>query len=274
MLVYKTIPKRPSIRVEHEFSRQWGDAIVAGIDEAGRGCLAGPVVAGAVILPFEGKRPLGLNDSKLLPREKRERLYRQITRRALAWSVGMATAQEIDLVNILEATRLAVRRALDALPIKPGALVTDALEIPGCALPALPLVKGDQISSSVSAASILAKVTRDRLMGLYHHEFPEFAWHTNMGYGTEEHWTALHAHGPTILHRMTYEGVGFFQVPRRSPTFLRLSEEIALLGENDRERRLSYTQQLQKFSQQLPPPDYSELKRLLAEDFSSKEGTP
>lgn len=257
MLVRRPVPKRPTIRVDRELADAHGGVLVAGVDEAGRGPLAGPVVAAAVMLPFDGRRPAGLNDSKKLTAFERGRLYIRIQRCALAWGVGIATAQEIDLLNILEATRLAARRALAALDPAPGALVTDALALPGETRPVLPLIKADAISASVAAASILAKVTRDRLMEAYAEEFPEYNWHTNRGYPTSDHYEAIGRHGPTILHRMTFNGVGFFDAnPRRSPSFHRLERSLALGLPADRVRA-----ELETARHRLPPPDYAELAR-------------
>lgn len=221
------IPKRPSIRVEKEFAARCGGLLVAGVDEAGRGPLAGPVVAAAVILPFDGRRPVGLRDSKQLSEKARERLFPRIQRMALSYGVGIASPREIDLLNILEATRLAARRAIEALSPPAEALVTDALELPEVALPTLALVKGDSISASVSAASILAKVTRDRLMRGYAEEFPEYGWDQNRGYPTADHYAAIEKHGPTILHRLTFNGVAFFDSsPARSRTYRALRAEL------------------------------------------------
>ena len=184
-------------------------------------------MAAAVIWDLDGRRPTGLNDSKVLSSNTREKLYKKITRQALAWGVGICHSHEIDLINILEATREAARRALAVLPVQPGALVTDALQIPGVDLPQLPIIKGDSKSSSIAAASILAKVTRDRMMDAYHGEFPMFGWNSNRGYGTRDHYEALEAYGPTSLHRLTFNGVGFFShEPLRSITFHQLIKQL------------------------------------------------
>lgn len=261
------LPARPSIRYEKEFSVQCANAIVAGVDEAGRGPLAGPVVAAAVILPFNGRRPLGLRDSKQMTHEEREEVFPQIKRLAISYGIGIATAQEIDLINILEATRLAAKRALAQLTPQPGCLVTDCLEIPGETRPLLPIIKGDSVCASISAASILAKVTRDRIMTAYAEEFPQYGWITNKGYPTAEHYAALHEHGATVLHRMTFQGVGFFDsIPHRSPTFLRLASQLQLhRAAGDVHSLLALRSEVELAMDRLPPPDLEELHRLFLE---------
>ena len=259
------LPRRPSIRPEREFATRLGGVIVAGVDEAGRGPIAGPVVAAAVILPFEGRRPLGLNDSKKLNARDRERLFQQIQRMATAFGIGIATANEIDTVNILEATRLASLRAIDQLQPRPEALITDALELPTDPRPQLPLVKGDAISASIAAASILAKVTRDRMMDLYHEQFPKYGWDRNRGYPTEEHYAALGAHGPTVLHRLSFSGVGFFDSDlHRSPIFHRLRLRIDAERPMAASERAALDAEIAEAAGQLPPPDHAELIALLA----------
>jgi len=191
------------------------------VDEAGRGPLAGPVVAAAVIWPENRRPPKGLNDSKQVIHEERERMFQDILDRGDAVGVGVATAREIDAVNILQATRLAARRALDALPVVPDAVLTDYLLLPGYPRPVEPIVDGDCLSVSIAAASIVAKVFRDRIMDHYAEEYPGYSWHTNRGYGTPEHLDALARLGPTTLHRLTFAGVGFFSEQLRpSRTFL------------------------------------------------------
>jgi ribonuclease HII len=268
-LVRVTVPKRPSIRLEKEFSRQHGGAWVAGVDEAGRGPLAGPVVAAAVILPFDGRRPVGLRDSKQLTARAREKLFGQIQRLAVSYGIGIATAQEIDLINILEATRLAARRALEQLNPAPAVLVTDALLLPKDDRPQLPVIKGDAVCMSISAASILAKVTRDRLMDAYAEEFPEFNWTANRGYPTPDHYEALATHGPTILHRLTFNGVGFFACePHRSPTFLKLRPLIEGAGTGAENSLESLRALVESSARRLPPPDLAELRQLIQQRSS------
>ena len=247
---------------------------MAGIDEAGRGPIAGPVVAAAVVFDFEQRRPIGLKDSKLLPLARREKLFRQIQRSALAYGVGIVHAAEIDLVNILEATRLAALRALDQVAEqlggrRVGALVTDALDIPAALLPINPIVKGDRKSSSIAAASILAKVTRDRMMDAYHEEFPDYGWNSNRGYPTEDHLAAVNRHGPTSLHRFSFNGVGFFTTePRRSLTFKRLSKLIAASPPTS-DARLAVEAELDQCAERMPPPDVELLRERIRIRFGT-----
>ena len=176
------------------------------MDEAGRAPLAGPVVAAAVILDTE-IRIVGLDDSKLLPREERERLFVLIQARAVAVGVGMADAETIDRVNILEATRLAMRAAVAALQVTPELVLTDFVRLAGLDCPQRNLVRGDQRSATVAAASIVAKVTRDRLMEEADGAFPVYGFQRHKGYPTREHREALERHGPCPLHRRTFQGV-------------------------------------------------------------------
>lgn len=176
---------------------------VAAIDEAGRGPLAGPVVAAAVI--FRGPCAVeGVNDSKQLTPEQRERLAPVIRREAAAWAVGSATAEEIDAVNILEATRLAARRALEALGMAPAVILTDALSLPGTAAPVVPIVKGDARVRAIGAASILAKVHRDRLMRRAAREWPQYGFERHFGYPTPAHRRCIEEAGPSTFHRLTF----------------------------------------------------------------------
>jgi ribonuclease HII len=188
-------------------ARRCGYRLVAGLDEAGRGPLAGPVVAAAVILPRRC-RLAGLNDSKQLTEQERERLYDEIRRRAVGIGVGQASEREIDAMNILESTRLAMGRAIQALPFLPDCLLLDALELPAVHLPQRAIVKGDALSVSIAAASIIAKVTRDRLMDEYHRRYPQYNFHAHKGYGTAEHLRMLAAHGPCAIHRRSFRPVG------------------------------------------------------------------
>ncbi len=176
------------------------------MDEAGRGPLAGPVVAAAVILA-PGRRIPAVDDSKLLAPEDRERLFGVIQARALAIGVGAVDADTIDRVNILEATRLAMGVALSALPMQPEMVLTDFVELRGLPCPQRNLVGGDQRSATVAAASIVAKVTRDRLMEEAHRRYPEYGFCRHKGYPTPEHRLALFRHGPCPLHRRTFNGV-------------------------------------------------------------------
>lgn len=214
----------PDRRLERAFARREGGLErVAGVDEAGRGPLAGPVVAAAVVWPRDRKLPTGLNDSKQVAPARRGALFHQLLAGAECVGVGLATAREIDTINILEATRLASRRALAALTPPPQGVVTDALTLPGCPWPVEPVVKGDCRCASVAAASIVAKVLRDWIMDHYAREYPGYGWEHNRGYGTAGHLAAIEALGPTTLHRMTFAGVGFFtERLRPSQTFQRM----------------------------------------------------
>jgi len=179
---------------------------VAGVDEAGRGPLAGPVVAAAVILP-PGTAIDGVDDSKRLDPDERGRLYDAITGRAAAWAVGITDPATIDRINILEATRAAMQAALAALAVEPELVLTDFVEVRGLGCPQRNLVRGDQRSATVAAASIVAKVTRDRLMEEADREFPEYGFRRHKGYATQEHRWALEKHGPCPLHRQSFGGV-------------------------------------------------------------------
>ncbi|MEK6692892.1 MAG: ribonuclease HII [Nitrospirota bacterium] len=180
---------------------------IAGIDEAGRGPLAGPVVASAVILP-RGVFLKGLDDSKRLSEEKRESLFIKIIETALSVGTGIIDAKEIDETDILKATIKAAEMAVISLNTEPDFLITDALHIP-LNIPQRYLIKGDRRSASVAAASIIAKVTRDRLMMDYHKVYPEYNFHIHKGYGTKEHLNLLKIHGPSEIHRKSFRGVTF-----------------------------------------------------------------
>ena len=177
--------------------------LVCGVDEAGRGPLAGPVAAAAVILPKDC-RILYLNDSKKLTAARREALYEEICQKAVAYGVGLASAEEIDELNILQATYLAMKRALDQLSQTPAVLLNDAVTIPGVTIPQVPIVKGDAKSLSIAAASVLAKVTRDQIMTACDPIFPEYGFARHKGYGTAAHIEALRAFGPCSMHRRTF----------------------------------------------------------------------
>lgn len=185
------------------FSRERAHGgIVAGVDEAGRGPWAGPVVAAAVVL--EARRiPRGIADSKALTAERRETLYSEITVRA-RWGVGIASVVEIDALNIYHATHLAMIRAVAALPCAPELVLVDGNRAPKWDWPCETIVSGDAKCLSIAAASVVAKVTRDRIMRDLHAAHPEFGWISNMGYGTPIHAGALTRHGPTPHHRMSF----------------------------------------------------------------------
>ena len=180
--------------------------LVAGVDEAGRGPLAGPVVAAAVIL--DDLHPIaGLADSKKLSPAKRERLYDEIRAKALCCSVAEASVEEIDRLNILQATLLAMRRAVEGLRLKPAKVLVDGNRLPPLPMLAEAIVKGDSKVAAISAASILAKVTRDRWCAQYHAEFPAYGFDGHKGYGTAEHLAALRLHGPCPQHRKSFAPV-------------------------------------------------------------------
>lgn len=187
-----------------EYERKYESAgLVCGIDEAGRGPLAGPVVAGAVILPKDCSI-LYINDSKKLSGKKREELYEVIRKEALAAGIGMVSPQRIDEINILQATYEAMRQAIQKLSLTPDILLNDAVTIPQISIPQVPIIKGDAKSISIGAASILAKVTRDRLMAEYDKLMPEYGFAKNKGYGTKEHMEAIRVYGPSPIHRRTF----------------------------------------------------------------------
>lgn len=179
---------------------------LCGVDEAGRGPLAGPVVAAAVILDFQ-KYPRGLNDSKQLDEGTREELFPRIMEMAVAVGIGQASVGEIDLVNIRQATHLAMARAVRALSVAAAFALVDGNDSPALPCPCETLVDGDAKSLSVAAASIIAKVTRDRLMALLHDEHPHYGWRNNKGYGTPEHLAGLKTRGITIHHRRSFSPV-------------------------------------------------------------------
>lgn len=179
---------------------------LAGVDEAGRGPLAGPVVAAAVVLP-RGARIAGVDDSKRLEAEERRRLFDVIQARAVGVGVGIVDHVTIDRINILQATRLAMAQALAALDVEPELVLTDFVEVPGLRCPQRNLVEGDRRSASVAAASIIAKVTRDRIMEAADRDFPVYGFGRHKGYPTPEHREALERHGPCPLHRRTFAGI-------------------------------------------------------------------
>lgn len=180
-----------------------GYTAVCGIDEAGRGPLAGPVYAAAVWLP-EGLVLDGLNDSKKLSEKKREALFPVILENAVSYGIGFATEQEIDEINILQATFLAMRRAFDAMQKRCDYALIDGNRMPPLPVPGETIVKGDAKSPSVAAASILAKVSRDRVMLEYAKQYPEYQFEKHKGYGTKVHVEALHTYGPSPIHRKTF----------------------------------------------------------------------
>src|SRR5690554_4012466 len=188
--------------VESELHKAGYEAI-AGVDEAGRGPLAGPVVAAAVILPPE-VRIKGIDDSKKLSPTRREHVYAQIRRERILFGVGAATVEEIDRLNILVASRMAMMRAVEKLPVRPDFLLIDGYAWPGINLPHRGLIRGDARSLSIAAASIVAKVTRDRLMGLLDRKYPGYGFAKHKGYCTREHLDALDRLGISAVHRQSF----------------------------------------------------------------------
>jgi ribonuclease HII len=186
------------------YEKQYPDCeFICGIDEVGRGPLAGPVVAGAVILPKDCDI-LYINDSKQLSEKKREELYDIISEKAVACAVGYSSPERIDEINILQATYEAMRQAIASLSVRPDILLNDAVRIPEVDIPQVPIIKGDAKSISIGAASIYAKVTRDRLMCQYAEVFPEYDFAGNKGYGSAAHIEALKKYGPTPIHRRSF----------------------------------------------------------------------
>ena len=192
----------PSFDFENE-KRALGYKFICGCDEAGRGPLCGPVVAAAVILP-EGEIIEGLNDSKKLTEKKREKLYNEIISRALAYGIAEATPAEIDEINILNASMLAMKRAIEAMEIKADFALIDGNHARGFDIPAEPVIKGDALSYSIAAASVLAKVTRDRGCIELDREYPEYGIAKHKGYPTKDHMDAVRLHGPSPIYRKSF----------------------------------------------------------------------
>ncbi len=180
--------------------------LICGLDEAGRGCLCGPVVAGACILDPENI-PEGINDSKKISPVKREKLYHRLKETSIAWAVGIVDSETIDKINILEASRLAMRRAVENLSLKPDILLIDALLINSLKIKQISYIKGDEEVLSIGAASIIAKVARDSIMEDLHCKYPHYNWSSNKGYPTKEHREALQKYGITPFHRKSFKGV-------------------------------------------------------------------
>ncbi|HLJ34972.1 MAG TPA: ribonuclease HII [Ktedonobacteraceae bacterium] len=203
------LPAFPTLEEEMALLSQ-GYSFIAGLDEAGRGCLAGPVVASAVILPISDETLAvfdGVRDSKQLSMQARERLYDVIMEHALAVGVGSGSVELIDQINILQATKHAMRVALTQLFPQPHALLLDALLLHDIALPQRSIIKGDARCLSIAAASIIAKVTRDRLMCQLHQQYPLYGFDQHKGYGTPAHLEALNTHGASPIHRTTFSPV-------------------------------------------------------------------
>ena len=187
----------------------WADGfkLIAGLDEVGRGCLAGPVVAAACILDPAKPLPEGLNDSKQVAAKQREEIAEELRQTSIAFAIGSVDADEIDRINILEATKLAMHRAIAGLTPSADFLLVDALVLKGTGLCQRSIIKGDSISASIAAASIIAKTYRDGLMHAYDLEFPQYGFAAHVGYATKTHLEALKNHGACHLHRKTFHGV-------------------------------------------------------------------
>lgn len=192
----------PDLSYENELLRQ-GYRCIAGIDEAGRGCLAGPVVAAAVILQKDVKID-GVNDSKKLSPARREFLYGLILEHSLSTGIGIIWHEDIDRINILNATIKAMEKAVTGLKPPPDYLLIDAVSLASLEIPQLPIIKGDTLSASIAAASIIAKVTRDRLMAEQHLLFPQYNFLSHKGYGTKEHISSIRKYGPSVIHRRSF----------------------------------------------------------------------
>lgn len=192
--------------------RRKGFQRLAGVDEAGRGALAGPVVAAAVILK-DGRPIVGVNDSKQLSPRRRELLYRRILEEALAVGVGVVNVPTIEARNILQATLLAMARAVVDLRVSPDGILVDGLAVPDVDIPVFPMARADRECPSVSAASVVAKVTRDRIMTDYHARYPAYGFDRHKGYGTDAHLQAIAEHGVSPIHRRTFSPVRQIQLP-------------------------------------------------------------
>lgn len=201
----KLVEERKRLEKMREFERKYASAYtqICGIDEAGRGPLAGPVVAGAVILPVDCEIRY-LNDSKKVSAPRRALLFDEIREKAVAYGTGIVSPERIDEINILQATYEAMRQALDQLSVSPDLLLVDAVTIPDVRVKQVGIVKGDARSVSIAAASIIAKVTRDRIMEEYHEEYPEYGFAGHKGYGSQAHIQAIKKFGPCPIHRRTF----------------------------------------------------------------------
>jgi ribonuclease HII len=206
--------RRPLVHQGRELRCTWrfedealaeGHAVVAGVDEVGRGALCGPVFACAVVLG-RGFDSAGLDDSKRLTRRQREACSDRVRSEAVAWALGVAEPAEIDRYNVLRATHLAMRRALDGLSVRPGLVLVDGLPATGIEVPQRAIVKGDALSVSIAAASIVAKVARDSVMREWDEKCPGYGLSRNMGYGSQLHRDALHRLGPSEIHRRSFQG--------------------------------------------------------------------
>lgn len=201
---------RPTWTIGFDFedqARSEGFSFIAGVDEVGRGCLAGPVVAAACILDVTKAVPKQLNDSKKLTAKQRSEIAEELRTSAISFAVGEVEADEIDRINILEATKLAMTKAIFSLKPAANYLLIDALQLKQLSLPQKAIIKGDSISFSIAAASVIAKTYRDELMKTYDAAFPQYGFASHKGYGAAMHLEALRKHGPCPLHRKTFRGV-------------------------------------------------------------------
>jgi len=202
------VRKHPASKFEFERKAlAEGFKVVAGLDEVGRGCLAGAVVAAAVVFESEDSVPDGVDDSKKISKPRREELAGLIRERALTYSIAEVDAEEVDRINILEATKKAMLSAVGKLDPAADFLLIDAVRLTACSLPQKSIIKGDSASVSIGAASIIAKVHRDKMMADYDRLYPEYGFAKHVGYGTPDHLEALRIHGPCPIHRMTFRGV-------------------------------------------------------------------
>jgi ribonuclease HII len=188
-------------------ARNNGFRFVAGVDEVGRGCLAGAVVAAAVILDLSKPLPEGLNDSKKLSAKKRERIAEELRESVVCYSIAQIEADEIDRINILQATKKAMQSAVEGLTPAADFLLIDAVQLNNCSLPQKSIIGGDAVCASIAAASVIAKVYRDNLMCELDRDFPEYGFARHAGYGTKQHFEALRAHGACQIHRKSFKGV-------------------------------------------------------------------
>lgn len=201
---------RPLWTIGFDFEKQArseGYKLIAGVDEVGRGCIAGPVVAAACILDLEKPMPKGLNDSKKLDADTRTRIAAELKQTCIAYAIGQVEAKEVDRINILEATKKAMLVAIASLKPAPDHLLIDALHLKQTPLPQKAIIKGDSISVSIAAASILAKTYRDELMTAYNEQFPQYGFAAHKGYGCASHYEAVRKYGPCVLHRLSFKGV-------------------------------------------------------------------
>ena len=203
---YDELQKYMTMSLYENELRYQGTEMIAGIDEVGRGPLAGPVVAAAVILPADCWL-FGLDDSKKLSETRRLHFYDEIVKHALGIGIGVCSSEEIDRYNIYRATQMAMERAVAQLELQPQHLLLDAMSLPGSSVPQTPIIKGDSRSVSIAAASVIAKVTRDRYMQELAKDYPQYGFAQHVGYGTKQHLEALAAHGITREHRKSFEPV-------------------------------------------------------------------